>query len=246
MHDPSTVAHEIRWPFGGTKTKLKDGTVHRHRPLFITIWHEDPETDGTDDSCGWFIRGRHCDKAKLDKLYNDFAFDWDADYGGWFNKDGSPRYSVISIALQMFGKAAYVYYGDWDKAHNFIQKNLYKLMRFAENHFDSLHPFITNRYGERDRGERIRTAVSIVYPYVCRELQPWYRHARWHVHHWRIQFHPWQNLKRRYWDKCCACGKRGFPPGVGAIGDWSGEKIWHDTCRETKAAMDEAKTKTRQ
>ena len=40
MHDPMTVAFEIRWP--GTKK------------LFITIWHVDPETDGTDDSCDWF------------------------------------------------------------------------------------------------------------------------------------------------------------------------------------------------
>ena len=37
MHDPKTVAHEIK--------------LLGH--YFITIWHVDPETDGTDDSCGW-------------------------------------------------------------------------------------------------------------------------------------------------------------------------------------------------
>lgn len=37
MYDPKTVAHEIKL-FG---------------KYFITIWHVDPETDGTDDSCGW-------------------------------------------------------------------------------------------------------------------------------------------------------------------------------------------------
>jgi hypothetical protein len=31
------------------------------------------------------------------------------------------------------------------------------------------------------------------------------------------------------------CGKRGFPPGVSAIGNWSGDKIWHSTCDDTNA-----------
>lgn len=46
MHDPMTVAHEIRYPWF---ERRKNGG-RRHR-LFITIWHVDPETDGTDDSC---------------------------------------------------------------------------------------------------------------------------------------------------------------------------------------------------
>ena len=37
MHDPKTVAHEIKL-FG---------------QYFITIWHVDPETNGDEDSCGW-------------------------------------------------------------------------------------------------------------------------------------------------------------------------------------------------
>lgn len=61
----------------------------------------------------------------------------------------------------------------------------------------------------------------------CNEI-PCYRHPRWHIRHWKIQFHPIQNLKRRYWDKCCVCGKRGFKSS--AIGDWNGTKIWHQEC----------------
>jgi len=53
---------------------------------------------------------------------------------------------------------------------------------------------------------------------------PW----RWHFWHWRFQFHPWQQLKRRWWDKCCVCGKRGFSGS--AIGNWDGNRIWHSTC----------------
>ena len=37
MHAPETVVCEIK--------------IGKH--YLVTIWHVDPETDGTDDSCGW-------------------------------------------------------------------------------------------------------------------------------------------------------------------------------------------------
>ena len=43
MHDPMTVAFEIRYPW-------------KKYASFITIWHVDPEKDGSDDSCDWFHR----------------------------------------------------------------------------------------------------------------------------------------------------------------------------------------------
>lgn len=47
MHDPMSVAFEINYPW---KTK---GTHPYHAP-FITIWHNDPCKDGTDNSCDWW------------------------------------------------------------------------------------------------------------------------------------------------------------------------------------------------
>lgn len=43
MHDPMTVAWEFRLPFFWRESY--------RRPSILTIWHNDPETDGTDDSC---------------------------------------------------------------------------------------------------------------------------------------------------------------------------------------------------
>lgn len=50
MFDPSTVAHEIKYPWrsGGCDFDPKG-----YRHTFITIWHQDPCTDGSDDSCDW-------------------------------------------------------------------------------------------------------------------------------------------------------------------------------------------------
>lgn len=90
MHDPMTVAHEI---YLGPKKK-KNG--HYRSPL-ITIWHVDPETDGTDDSCGWFIRKRHVNKSILEKVQKEFEFQFKNNY--WFNESGYPIYSPIALTL---------------------------------------------------------------------------------------------------------------------------------------------------
>ena len=44
MHDPYTQCWSISLPFG----KPYEYPV-------LTIWHKDPEKDGTDDSCSWFM-----------------------------------------------------------------------------------------------------------------------------------------------------------------------------------------------
>lgn len=43
---------------------------------------------------------------------------------------------------------------------------------------------------------------------ICKD-----RGARiWHIHHWSVQVHPWQALRRWLFDRCRQCG-RGFPYG---------------------------------
>lgn len=58
MHDPSSVALEIRYPWLAYSRAEREAStsdfVKTYREPFITIWHEDPESDGSDDSCDWF------------------------------------------------------------------------------------------------------------------------------------------------------------------------------------------------
>jgi len=65
MHDPMTVAFEIRYPWKAYKNPRTEWE-RRYRSSFITIWHIDPERDGSDDSCDWFGR-------KLTQREKDFA-----------------------------------------------------------------------------------------------------------------------------------------------------------------------------
>lgn len=207
MHDPMTVAHEIKAPWKHAPSKL---WPKGYRPTLITIWHVDPERDGSDDSCGWFKRARHGDATVLEKIRNDFAFDWDADYGGWFDKTGKPILSPAGITLCMFRLAAAHHFrgNRWSRrTERFMRRYLFEILYFAENPTDSMHPSIVGRYGIEKREDRIAQAASIIYGCVLRWDQPWYRHPRWHFWHWRLQVHPWQALRRRLLTRCAGCGK---------------------------------------
>lgn len=61
MHDPLTVAFEIEWP------------------IHITIWHKDPEKDGTDSSCMhriWYRKLNSREKALSQFIYDgEIIFD---------------------------------------------------------------------------------------------------------------------------------------------------------------------------
>lgn len=77
--------------------------------------------------------------------------------------------------------------------------------------------------------------------------RPWWRHPKWHIHHWRIQLHLVQRFKRWMWSRCQKCG-RGFSwhdAGGRVVGTWgntgptwfrNGEKIWHMRCEGKEEA----------
>lgn len=67
MHDPLTVAWEIKWPW---KHKHALGSYRRS---LVTIWHKDPCTDGTDSSCYHHYTYRHLNAQE--KALNQFLYD---------------------------------------------------------------------------------------------------------------------------------------------------------------------------
>ncbi len=238
MHSPETVAFEI---YLGKKQK-KNG---HYRDPIIRIWHNDPCKDGTDDSCGWFMRERHGDPEMLKKIKSaiDFSFDrtyksedsGTTYYTGYFSPNsGMPNMSVQGIVLDMFGKAAWEFFKYNRKNHKkWMKDNLYDILNFAENPVDSLRDNImgTFRIGTGEVWKReyeLSHYASIIYGFILRSNRKWYQHPRWHIHHWSIQFVPLQRLKRRFWIKCCKCGKRGIKGA--AYSDWYGTKIWCGKC----------------
>lgn len=273
MHDPLTVAWEIKSPF-----KNERG----YRSPIITIWHRDPEKGpGGDDSCGWFNRAHHGDPKVLDKIEKRFSEDWDrtwtydpAEDGGNDDEDragkrtyarglffpnGMPRYSIPGIVLNLFFMAANEHFQSngitmWKKSKRFLKDNLLDILLFAENPVDSLHDslVLTFRSGdEPPTKERISNMAAIIYGWVLRADQIWWKHPRWHIHHWELQIHPIQEFKRWAFSRCCKCGK-GFSYGSSVCsGSWnsvgprwfkSEENIYHSDCGNVSVSSGDSKT----
>lgn len=212
MHDPMTVAFEIRRPWPKRSSNFNG---RRYWPTMATIWHVDPEKDGTDDSCGWFMRARHGDPKTLKKIEQDFAFEWSHGVPyGWFDEQEYPNFAISSIVLHMVRKAAFaVFKEDWKKTDRFVRNNLVDILSFAENPMDSMHSVLLDYYKRKHdepliREERVKHAAEIIYPWVLRHARPWWRQPKWHTHHWQIQIDFLQTLKRWLWSRCAMCGKR--------------------------------------
>jgi len=60
---------------------------------------------------------------------------------------------------------------------------------------------------------------------VCKRGSRW----KWHVHHWRIQFHYERRLRRFLLERCVLCGRR-FPWGYAPVShQWDGPRArWRD------------------
>jgi hypothetical protein len=258
MHDPMTLAFSIDIPLPWKRPsilKSKDKEWAKFR--LADIWHVDPcKGPGGDDSCGWFKRAHHGDRAVLEKIIKRFECDWDRVFTsdskhtyfcGLFCPNGDPHLSVSAIVLNLFFLASLEVFGTRDKAMRFVNRNIANILLFAENPFDSLHDSVTRKFqigcGEkhdkRERDERIRSMASTIYGWILREKQPWYKHARWHVHHWKIQVPAISKFKRWAFSRCCKCGK-GFKWGyVVTTNNWHGtgplwfrseQSVYHGDC----------------
>lgn len=269
MHDPLTVAHEIKVPLPWKRKPWRGQEPEWSKYRLATIWHKDPERDGTDDSCGWFQRARHGDKATLERIVKRMESDWDRvfqtkkedhdpDEGefrsrvyfcGLFCPNGEPHLSVSGVVLNLMFIAACEHFNvdgrsNWKRARRFMQKHLFDILLFAENPSDSLFDGITMKFGTdgfpsgntfkdaRHREERIRNMAGCCYSWILRQERPWWKHPKWHIHHWRLQVPFLQSLRRWVLVRCSKCGKR-FSWGESAIGSWSGKAIWHQRCDDS-------------
>lgn len=156
----------------------------------FTLWHHDPCKRGRgDDSCGWFMRAYHGDAETLRKIESDIRFDMKAEACPMFSKSGDPLLSTMGVTLNFFFHGAYHYFGEnRERSIRWMQANLFEILLFAENPVDSIGNSIQGRYGEdREKPEdRARRFASVVYGWILRAERPWYRHPRWHIHHWRL------------------------------------------------------------
>lgn len=221
MHDPDTVAFEIKSPLRGRKSKL---WPKGYRNTLITIWHHDPEDfrgkicRRRDDSCGWFTppytpeakeRIRALGVSQYSTIFNR---QW-ADHEG---KDYAricytpTAYDAIYWAWRAIKHQERSGRG-WQYGKPLSDAELDRIFCLASNPVDNLRLTFE---AVKDRGTCAHLFELVWYDYL-RFNRPWYRHPRWHVWHWRLQVHAVQRFKRWAFSRCATCGKRftwGYSP----------------------------------
>lgn len=195
----------------------------------FTLWHNDPcRGPGGDDTCGWFMRSHHGDPEMLAKIEKAIAFDFDRVFKsydddldgnkhndpmavpkniyhlGLFCPNGDPNFSTMGIVLNLFWVSIHAYYGhNWRKSQAWMQRNLFRILIFAENPTDSLREGIVGTFHGSEkykREERIRNYATCIYGWILRTNRPWWKHPRWHIHHWKLHCRPFW---RRQESACC-------------------------------------------
>lgn len=219
MHDPMTVAFEIKYPWKAYSRaeRKKNPLSARYRKSFLTVWHKDPEKDGSDNSCDWF-GGKRLSKDLREKIFNEADFEYETEQL-FFDREGRPQTSCLEMVL---GIARILLWRIWKK--NLTPKMMIHLLRLDLND--------THRRGVTSK-EDVRDLFRWVAGDILRFRRPWWRHPRWHVWHWRLQIHPLQKL--RYWlfKRCYICAKR-FGWNEPRVGDSYGH--FHSACKHDKPA----------
>ena len=207
MHDPSTVAFDIRLPFVGHKL----GNGKRLGYALITIWHVDPERNASerglrgDDSCGWFdVPTTPAERRKIRYLAEtEFSTIFRRRWATIERKDYAPvcfeptAHEAIHAIWRQIDRALT---GRWRRPSKRDEEIIFDL---AANPVDNLRSV----WARVNSPETCAVLFACVHRAYLRSRRPWWKHPRWHFWHWSFQIHPWQQLRRRLFDRCVECGK---------------------------------------
>ncbi len=263
MHDPQTVAHQIKYPWWKHKPwpkkyrhsgdkKWSFGRMERdgitgydsfweegYRETFLTIWHVDPEKGGSDDSCGYsYVR---ISKKQREKLHNTAW--WEASHPHFLCCNSKEWVGTVEQAECLYRGMVLVV---CRVLH--IKMSFEDICRFAS---ESIHIRTGENYGgvfcfvpgyhtnnpkdsERDRQEHFTNILCGIARCILTDRRPWWKHPKWHFWHWKFQCHPLQDFKRWAFSRCSKCGRR-FKWGYSPVtNSWHGDgPRWFRSERDT-------------
>lgn len=249
MYDPHTVAFDIKSPFKGRG---------RHRATWFTIWHVDPEKPGTgnrtDDSCGWFDRtpGQYADAVaylladtstmheirlclarREPTPYPFYEGISERHMTGMRLPHGEALALVIMVAQELETRRWWNgQNGKPGVCHTFWRKTFTK----ARDTAGIAASLALNPLDNLSHASEPESVVHLIAAALNRRFRPWWRHPRWHVHHWRIQWHWLQTFNRWAFARCDKCGGR-YRWGESPMGSWGGDRHWHMACDDARVGV---------
>ena len=239
MHDPDIVAFDIKYPWrSDSPSRL---FPKGYRSTFITIWHHDPETDGSDDSCGYsFVKVRD---EKAVALCRELA-EWEVKWPYYFARAAraiNPAYPSLRTISP--GDAIALTVAAWETfawrlfRERLSPRMLARAVTYAVMPHDNFQgTFVLYDDDHAPAVEQMADRFRILMRGYLTERRRWWQHPRWHVRHWRIQIHPLQKLRRFLFERCSECG-RGFAWGESPCSDWHHTRVWHTHCDRSRAKV---------
>jgi hypothetical protein len=221
MHDPQTVAFEIKrpWPH-----RMFNGWSYR--PAWVVIWHVDPESDGSDDSCG-FSRAR-IPKKVLSEL--DFEAGLEAQRPWLLREDSKQPMHIADVECLLRGAILHTAHicrvrCSYERASRLASRLLHNPVDHLRSSLCFLPGYHSNCAEDRedDRKDHALSLYRSLARILLTEARPWWRHPRWHFWHWKIQVVPLQDFKRWVFTRCYRCGKR-FGYGEAPVSTGSSSK----------------------
>lgn len=224
MHDPMTVAFDIKRPWPVYRSRPVMGS-RWYWPTLVTIWHVDPESDGSDDSCGW--SRPKLTKSQISSM--DFLAGCEA-REPWLLVDRSKRPqsaadvesklrgAFIAVASALRAKVSV------DEAHAWAMRLLHNPVDNMRSSLCFLPGWHTNNERDTEDGRRdcAMSLLCCLAKFILRERRPWYRHPKWHVWHWKIQIQPLLAFKRWAFSRCAGCQRRFRYDYSPVTGNWDG------------------------
>jgi hypothetical protein len=249
-YHPETLAFNFPpYPKGGIGFKGRPKPLTFGRWLYslspwigVDVWHIDPEhiVPGRrrDDSCGWFARDLTPPIQKaVDEImaaHNEGLrrmiegaimrrAPHDARYPSLKRMPVGDGYALAIMVLGYIDRiATHDRTGRWRKTDAASAKVARLAYEITLNDVDTVLDV-----------ETVEQFVNSLAQHYRRAVRPWWEHPRWHVHHWKINFHLLRNLRRMV-EPCATCRK---PLGFGYCPTADSRGSHHSECIYKVAAV---------
>jgi len=259
-YHPETLAFSFPpYPSGGTSCGDHPKPWSIARFLYdlspwigIDIWHIDPErrTEGqrTDDSCGWFDRRPDeygdavkyllGDESTMEEIARSIATRAPVTHRGEYTYPRMAAGETLAVSLMVARELELRRWWNGQSGNGGAHASFWRRMITSKRIVDdvacglALSPI--DNLSSVDNPESLIGSIAGA---LHRRFKPWYRHPRWHVHHWQVQVHLFRNLKRMV-EPCATCGKGlgfGYSPHVNGDGAHHSECLGIRACATEKA-----------
>lgn len=248
-HHPETLIYSF--PPHVVSIKGKDGQMKPRRFAnwlhdFLrpwagfNVWHVDPcknvPYQRDDDSCGWFDRGPGDYASAVRSTLEDEGVRKMVDitvqgrlpaHLGYHENlpihVGAAIYKTIAMDLE-YGRRSHMrthgHYSSQRAYERRMRETLYVAETLALSSVDNL--LHIHEYPR---------LVTLIAAALNRHFRPWWKHPRWHVHHWKITWALPYNLRRAFIDRCAHCRKViGWGKSPLVMGHGKDQKQYHTSC----------------